>query len=395
MNPYTPAQPGDRPSADEELRAALGGATQQETFDHEALVAGTLSRARSIRRRRAVGSAVAAAILVPTIAGTGWILGNRLTGDPQGSVDVTIATQTETPTLAPAPDVLPTEVPTVTQESTEEPTETAEEPVETPVAPTSPEPAQPTTPPESAPPTPEEESSEPEPTAEPTETVPEPSASEDVEAATPPWQATPPPEPITPNDPSIGLPNRIELPDARPVGIAFLDAFGAPQVRMDSPRLTPLVGLVAGNQDIEGWNAHSGANWSYYDGTNSLDQDTVEIVITAWDDAPAALQALRAGDESLGFVWIDQLTGGAIERLAWPQHDDADHLLVWQADDAGASRQAGALVRQGDYLVGVTVGSGAGDGGATRSEAVAAAAEIAQKTAENLAYLDPEYGTDG
>ena len=50
------------------------------------------------------------------------------------------------------------------------------------------------------------------------------------------------------------------------------------------------------------------------------------------------------------------------------------------------SALAGALIRQGDYLVGVTVTGGDADA------ATALAAEVADKTAANLAFLDPVHG---
>lgn len=377
--------PDRRPSVDDELRAALGGATERESFDHEALVAGTLRRAGRIRRRRAVSAAVAAAVVVPTLAGTGWILGNRLTGDPQGSVDVTIATQTETPTLAPAPDVVATDSPSATDDEA-----SSEEPVEPPAATA--------VDPETTTPAPDEDSTEP---AQETETAadepsedtqPEPSVEETAPVATPPWQASPPPAPLdrTPLNPD--LPNRVDIPDARPVGIPFLDALGAPRDASLYPRTMALSDyMVSGEGSVE---PHSGADWAYFEPTNSWEQDIVDIKITAWDDSAAALQDIRTAGGQLNGVWAPDGAVTVPEPLPWPGHDDADHLLVGNASLAD-TRLAGALVRQGDYLVGVTVRTHPSTGRVSSlQETVDIAAEIAQKTAENLAFLDPANGTD-
>lgn len=345
MTPDEQSRPSGRPSIDDQLREALGGPAYGETFDHDALVAGVKRRARGIRRRRAATAAVATAVLLPTLAGTGWVLGNRLMESGGRGVDVTVATRTQTASPTPLPSPQPDD-----EATTSGPVTTS------PIAPT---------------PTPTD----------------------------PPWQSTEPPEPVSPDDGSGLVPNRIELPDARPVGIEFLDAFGGPEGEFVGPRQMPLGTFMAGNLE-PGIEPHSGVQWFYYDDGNAIDQDSLELIITAWDDGAEAMELVRAGSPDLSARWIGD--GAEVidppEPQPWPGHEDDDHLLVGveQALENGSTHQlGGAVVRHGDYLVGVTVRASPGDGGVdTQDEAVAVAAEIAQKTADNLAYLDPEGGAE-
>ncbi|WP_151525492.1 hypothetical protein [Serinicoccus kebangsaanensis] len=323
-----------RSSTDQQVRDVLGGAFHGEGFDHAALVAGAKGRAGRIRRRRAVTTAVAAAVVVPSLAGAGWILGNRLVGPGAEQVEVAVATRSQETTPPSGPD----EVARTT-------------------------------------------------------------GAPDGEAATraieaPPWQPVTPPDPVSVRPDNPDLPNRVQIPDPRPVGVDLLDALGPPQDAAAYPRTVPLSDFMAGGEGAA-VEPHSARDWFFYDGTNEIDQDTVQLTVTAWDDSAAALAAIRDGGAGLTSVWVEEdLSGGVPEPLPWPGHDDADHLLVGRETElqSGDVQQVGgALVRQGDYLVGVTVRAAPGDGGPTTlDEAVEAAAEIAQKSAENLAYLGPE-----
>ncbi|WP_281965369.1 hypothetical protein [Serinicoccus marinus] len=331
---------GQPRAMDEQLRHALGG-DPHEAFDHDALVAGVKQRAARIHRRRAATATVAAVVVVPALAASGWVLGNRMLGDG-AHVDVSVATQTAEPTPAPGPD---------------DSSATTEVPEE--------------------------------------ETGSEDSSEQQTEAAdTPPWQPTPPPEPVEPDD-FAGTPNLVDIPDPRPVDIGLLDRLGAPQSELSSPLLMPLQRFMAAGSGSGGVEPHSGRSWMYFARGNEIDQDSVDIQVTAWDDSSAALAAIRDGGTGLGIVWVDHDNMPSVpEPLPWPGHDDSDHLLVGREETYGGSaphHMGGALVRQGDYLVGVTVTAAPGDGGMqTLDEAVEAAAEIAQKTADNLAWLDPE-----
>lgn len=311
-----PGGDGDRTGPD--LRSLIDGAD----FDHDALVAGTLSRARGIRRRRAVTRGLVAAVLVPTLVGAGWTVRDMVLDEPPvahvASRDDAGATATGAPTTA------------------------------------------------------EQEQDLAEATAEP-----QPA----------PYQETTPPQPSETSPGSLS--NRHDVPDARPSGVDFLDAFGAPQTESEYPKTSPLMMFLVSAG--EGALPHSARDWAYHDGSNAVDQETVDLVITAWDDADGAMEALRAGGRpsDLGFVWQDAPTreGTTIQISDWPDATgDPDRLLATSQD---SMTFAGALVRQGSYLVGVSVR--AGDG----TEAVEAATEIADRTAANLAAMDPERATDG
>lgn len=183
------------------------------------------------------------------------------------------------------------------------------------------------------------------------------------------------PEPQTNPD----LPNRWEVPDVRPTGVEFLDALEAPRSVSAYPRVVPLDGMVSAGQGTE---PHSAASWFFYDGTNEMRQDTVAITVTGWDDSVSVLAALRVDAPITDARW-----DGGIAVRPWPAHHDDDHLLV-DLHSPAPWPLVGALVRQGDYLVGVTVQA------RTAQEAADAAGSIAERAAANLAYLDPEHGTD-
>lgn len=314
-----------RPSLDEELRSALG---QEPSFDYDALIDGSKQRARRIRRRRTVAQVAAAAVLVPTLVVTGYAAGQRLSvpGGPDDQAQV--AAQTQQPTAEDATTATATD-----DEAT------------TPVTP-----------------------------------------------GRPPYQDGVPPAPEGGMDAGDG--NRLEIPDARPSGVALLDELGAPQAGAFSPRAVPVLGFLYGN-GVSGAEAHSGVYWTYFDPAAGMATQSVDIVLTAWDDSSGPMAQLRGEATGYGFGWTSDL-GGELSvggtshsrlSLPWPGHeDDQDHLLVTQQTTGVPGHAAGAVIRQGDYLVGITVN------GPTQEEAVASATEIAERTAANLAALDPEHG---
>lgn len=343
---------------DDELRAVLGAA-QDADFDYDALVAGTKARAGRIRRRRALAQGVTAAVLVPTLVGAGWIIGTNLGGSAQPGLDVAGTTQTQEPTDQAQQTAEVTENVLVTEGVPD----TEEAPVD-------------------------EERRTPPPVGDPT---------------LPPYQQTPPPElpdQDWPGEPALS--NRAEIPDARPTGIAFLDELGEPPYGEPYPRTIPLDTFTGAPEDTTepgGVEPHSGMSWSFHDGTNEFRQPTVTITITAWDDSEAAMHALRTDEPTdVRYVWLDRVprpdapdelmeVRSVPDPLHWEGYGDSeDHLLVLRSDHILDMDLAGALVRQGDYLVGVTVQD------FTEEGAVEAARQIAEQTAANLLYLDPVGG---
>lgn len=362
------------PSLDEDLRSALGGADAD--FDYDSLVAGTKVRAGRIRRRRALAQGAVAAVLVPTLVGTGFLLNNRLSVQ-DGHENVAVASQTTVPdpavtdgtkavvteedvtTVEPTTEPEPTgqaaPQPTPTQPEVTEPevtTPAVQEPV---VAPTGEE--------TTAPPTTEEPTAEP--TADPTTDPAEPTTTE-------PGQD---PEPAE---------NAVAIPDVTPTGIPFLDALGPAQLDLESPRLVPLNDFSYGNlpesvQPEPAIGAHSGRQWMFFTEGNKIDQRTVSLTVTGWGDSQGAMSALRFGDQ-MGYSF--RSTPGNLVSIELPWDDRAtglaDSVLVGEPSPAGGWTTVGALVRQGDYLVGVTVRA------ATLEEASAAAQEIALAAAANV-----------
>lgn len=320
-----------RRSVDDELRSILGAA--QPDFDVDALVAGTTARAGRIRRRQALARTAVAAVLVPTLAGTGWVVTQRLSVD--AGPDAVVASQTSTD-----PAASTTDAPVTDDAATTELPGTAPD--------ASPAPYQ-------------------DPAALP----------ELTEVSTNP-----------------DLPNREEIPDARPTGIPELDALGAPTGSI-YPRAVALPGFVA-SRDIVGMDPdtgieeHSGRTFDWLVG--SADGPTsVELSLTLWDDAGHALEQLRTGGTELNTVWLGgetpegRLPVGLPDLLPWPGHEgSADHLLVRSPIRDG---QYGALLRQGDYLVGVAV---VGDDPQASGDL---AATIAEQTAANLVALDPAHAS--
>lgn len=317
---------------DDQLRAALGAAEEAD-FDYDALVAGTKTRARRIRRRRALAQGATAAVLVPTLVGAGWMIGTNLSGSSDLGPDLAGTTQTSE--------------------------------------------------------------------------LPDPMVSTSkVQETVPPYQQVAPPAPLDPGGPEseAALSNRVQIPDARPTGIPFLDAFGAPQHLFVGPRMVPLDHFTGSVEDLpfnDAVEAHSGASWFYYDGSNEIRQTTVTITITAWDDSVAQLHALRTDEPTdRPLVWLaweprpddpaDVMPVRTVpDARPWAGHEgDENYLLALHPESVQEMHLAGALIRQGDYLVGVAVQD------FSEGDALAAAAQIAEQTAANLAFLDPERGQD-
>lgn len=345
MTSWHPQGEDDRPSLDEQLRAALGSTPD---FDHAALLAGTSARAGRLRRRQALTQAAVAAVLVPTLAGTGWVVGQRLSVD--SSPDGSVATQTQEP----VEDLV-----VVTQDVVDG-------------------------------------TAAPAPSTDPTDAT--------VATTGAPRAATTPPH----QDPALlpkvyvetnpNLLNRTDIPDPRPTDIPELTALGAPTI-WAYPRTVPLLGFVAARDAIgmdpdTGVEPHSGysADWMYPDQDPAASSAaSVTLNVTRWEDAGFALEQLRTGGTELSTIWLGTQRDGSLtvvrpDPLTWPGHEGTEDLLVVQGQGTD-SPAAGALVRQGNYLVGATVYGTQGDSTADLADF---AATIAEASAANLAALDPE-----
>lgn len=317
-------------SLDDDLRDALGGVGGND-FDYDALVAGTKARASRIRRRRAAQHAVTAAVLAPVLVGTGWLVGTNLAG--QGAPDqVTVA-------ASPDDDTQATDGATGAADGTAE-------------------------------------------TADGDGLVP----FQDPEQL---------PESV-PAQENPNLPNAWDIPDVRPTGVAFLDEMGAPELDLRYPRIVPLSGFMVGNDGglVDGVEPLSAAEWDFVGDGAGMFPDSVAITVTGWSDSAAVLAALPTDSPTTHAQWLVPWTA-----LAWEGAGPGDLLVAEQtaadeqsaADeqpDADRGHHVGAVVRQGDYLVGVSVRA------RTQEEAVAAATEIAERTAANLAHLDPEHAQE-
>lgn len=195
----------------------------------------------------------------------------------------------------------------------------------------------------------------------------------------PPWQDGAPPLPEGGLD-SADSGNAWQIPDARPTGVSYLDQFGAPQQGSDYADTVPVSGAMMGNTGEDGPRPVAGQSWAYYT-DDSWAAGAVDIQITGWEDSAAARDGIR--DNTLG-SFVDGTDSGW-QPLDWAEHaGSADHLL-YRATAEGLELGF-ALVRQGDYLIGVTVTDTTGEVNA------ASAAEIAGKTADNMQALDPVHG---
>ncbi|NLG22113.1 MAG: hypothetical protein GX555_11880 [Actinomycetales bacterium] len=291
----------------ESLRSVLHGAVDREQFDYDALVAGVHQRAGRIRRRRAVATGVAVAVLGPAAAaGAALVLPDILPGG-------------DSTTIAPAtrPDEAPTTAPADDDAVTADPT--------------------------------------------------------------PPWQDGAPPLPEGGFEVNEDLPNAWEIPDPRPTGVAALDDLGMPQLAAAYPRTVPVMNLMVCDPGRTGGaEPEAGLSFDYF--TDDPDDPVINLQVTGWEDSGAARDGLL-DDDYLLCTWSPRPG----EPQPWPGHEGDDDHLVFAPE---GSDQVAAVVRQGDYLVAVTVQ----DTGA--AEDIELAREIAGKTADNLEALDPVHGPD-
>lgn len=312
-------------------------------FDHDALVLGTWARARRIRRRRAIAQGAVATVMVPGLVGAGWMVLHPMSGDI-GPAGATVASQ-----------------------------------VSVPPAGTSAEPA----------------------SGVSAGAIAEPAAGTGAELAevtgTPYQDPSLLPELVS-LDRNPDLPNAVDLPDPRPTGIPELDALGSPEAWL-YPRLVPLLGFVAARDNIgldpdTGIEPHSGRDFSWIDDEALAAGEgvyTVVLNVTAWDDAGVPMEQLRTGGTELSTFWAvgagdGGLVVGVPDPLPWPEGTDPagaagdlDRLLV---GSSAVVPTGGALVRQGDLLVGVTVEA------SDLALATDLAARVADRAAANLAVLD-------
>lgn len=296
MNTFDDDMENDRIAG--ELREAIGEAQ----FDYPALVAGVHHRVGRIRRRRALVTGAAVAVLTPTlVGGTALVL----------------------------PGLLPGQSATVIA-----PAATGEH--DTSAAPESP--------------------------------------------ATPPWQEGAPPLPEGGLE-ATDSENAWRIPDARPSGVAYLDAFGPPKQGMNYRRTVPVSGVMACNAGTADLVPLAGQSWYYYQSGASWDAGAVDIQVTGWQDSRAARQALQ--DDTM--TWCSRDTPW--QPLEWAEHAGDEDYLLHHATAEGLQKGF-AVVRQGDYLIAVTVTDTAGEVNA------GVAAEIAAKTADNMMALDAVHGRD-
>lgn len=317
-----------RKSLDDTLREALHAAP--DGFDYEALVAGTHERAGRIRRRRAVGTLAAAAVLVPGLVGGGVLVNSMI----------------EDQAVQPLP-AGPSEG--GSDQATEGDSGTSDEAVTT-----------------------------------------DDRAATTQQPTTPPWQDGELPEaPAAEGDTASD--NAWEIPDPRPTGVEFLDQFGEPQQYLEGPNLAPAMGAMACNlDDREDWTRPvAGANWGFF--LEEGDNASLDLVVTGWDDGAGAMEGVRA--DELFCAWDAGDDGESVQaEIDWPGHEgDEDRYLNETYPAYGYMSDYSvsvAVVRAGDYLVAVRAQD------LDPEVAQDASTEIAEKAAENLAALDPEHGRD-
>ncbi|USQ80696.1 hypothetical protein [Ornithinimicrobium faecis] len=307
------AQHDDSRRTDDDISAMLRGALGNTDFDYESLVGGVHRRAGRIRRRRAIATGAAVAVLGPALVGGAALVLPDMLGDegtvvgPAASTDVAV-------------------------ETTQEPTDQAEQ------------------------------------TGEQTPDAP-------------PWQDAEPPLPEGGAEPeNEDLPNAWEIPDARPTGVSVLEGFGVPQTFSNYPRTVPVMGLMTCDPgNAGGVEPLAGQSVTYYE--EGMDGLSIDIHVTGWEDSAAALDGL-VNDDYTSCVWDDR--AGEVEP--WPGHEGDEDYLLFPGTEPGLDA---AVVRQGDYLIAVTVRDGSDTGSETEI-----ATEIASKQADNLEALDPDHGRD-
>jgi hypothetical protein len=188
--------------------------------------------------------------------------------------------------------------------------------------------------------------------------------------------------------------NAWEIPDARPTGVALLEEGRPPQSLSNYPRIPVLTGLMVcdpGNPG--GVEPLAGQTWHYAPGEDEPGSmwESVDIQVTGWADGEAAMEGLR--DDALLCAWDTGPDGEPLQsEVPWPgKADDPDYYLnePFRFEGFGEEVWVGAAAAQaGDYVVGVTVKH------VDPETAAASAQEIADKTAANLTYLDPERAGD-
>lgn len=196
----------------------------------------------------------------------------------------------------------------------------------------------------------------------------------------PPFQDAAPPLPeggLFPGDAD----SEWEIPDARPTGVGVLDALGAPTFGMNYRTIVPLMGVMMCDGGGPGVEPLTGQSWAYRSG--GMGGAGVDIQVTGWADSARARDAIR--DNTMTYCF--RHTDGDWEQVTWAGHEGEDDYLTYRASSEGITYDF-AVVRRGDYLVGVSVR------GITDSDPGLLAAEIAMKTAANLEALDPVHGRD-
>lgn len=224
--------------------------------------------------------------------------------------------------------------------------------------------------------------------------------------AAPPWQEASPP--LTEEEEIYGtsfgepLPEHgeWEIPDPRPTGITFLELLGEPRIHRAGPDTFPVFDMAdSGPIDQGGPDPITGQTWSYWaEPVTDRVEDVmwpygVDIQVTGWEDGREAIDLLR--EDGLNDSWAD-----TFELGEWAGHEDDGDRVAFQTHQLDAMRDEGGepepiaryrgivAIRTGDYIIGVSVTGDSAD------SADALSREIATKSAENLAVLDPEHGSD-
>ena len=196
------------------------------------------------------------------------------------------------------------------------------------------------------------------------------------EASAPPFQEGVPPLPAGGMESSDGA-NAWDIPDARPTDVAFLEELGAPRQGLDHADVVPVSGGMSCNTGTVDVQPVAGQSWFYY-GDGGYEQGTIVIQVTGWSDSQLVRDLIRD----------DTMTSCVrATDTQWDTLEESEDLLLYRSEVNGL--QLGfAVVRQGDYLLGVTVTS------TDWLDNADTAVEIAAKTAANLEALDPVHGRD-
>lgn len=358
---------GDHP-VDYRIRPVLRELVSEQEFDYGTLVAGVHQRAGRIRRRRALVTGSVAAVVVPALGSAALVLPG-VWGDPGGAPPAAVVSSDVSGSGGP-----------LTTLGTDDALQTRQSPEPTIVDPSDPD--QPAT---DQPATDQPDPEQPDP-EQPGTDQPDPDQLEtDPQAGvvqTAPWQDGEPPLPADGLDRSNSG-NAWEIPDARPTGVDYLEQFGAPQDGSDYARISPVDGVMACNTGAEDAEPLAGQRWSYYHDDADSGAGSAYLHVTGWQDSHAAFQAIR--DDTMTYCERD--TEWA--PVAWdgPGGEGGRDALLFEASGSGLEHGF-AIIRQGDYLIAVTVTDGSGEINAD------VAAETADRMAQNMAALDPAHGRD-